>query len=154
MKLLSRFAPREQILILIAAALAGVFILAQFIVLPSYRAGISAQGELAAAKRDFSIVSQGLPDMSARKGAASAAPKTAFNRNAAVYAARSSGVIISRIQPGADNAVQVWLEDSSAVNIYGFLSEIDRLYDANTTTAKLTRRGAGLVSAQFTFTPR
>jgi len=75
-------------------------------------------------------------------------------RNAVIETARAANVSISRMQPSSDDSLQVWLDDSPALNVYSFLTELDRRYNASTTKAQLTRRDDGTVAAQFTFEPR
>ena len=67
-------------------------------------------------------------------------------------AARLTNVGISRVQPAADgSSLQVWLNDSPALNVYSFLSQLDSRYSMSTEKAQITRREGGVVSAQFTF---
>jgi type II secretory pathway component PulM len=145
----SQLAPREKNLIKLAGALIFALGLWQFVISPAARASEAAQTALSAAERDYTIVSQGLSAVSQTQSA----PKAAFNQNGVVAAARNSNVTISRIQPAAGSALQVWLEDSPAQNVYGFISELERLYDVKTQRAKLARRNDGLISAQFTLAP-
>lgn len=149
-KWLARFAPREQILILIAAALVVLFILWQFLVSPVFAASSDADRRLNAAKRDHMIVSAGARKMSAqtRQGA-----RAAFERSGVISTASLANISISRMQPAADGSLQVWLEDGPALNIYSFLSELDTRYSVRTVKAQMTRREDGTVAAQFTFAP-
>jgi len=144
-------APRERFLVGIAAMLTVLFILWQFLISPVFSAIEKSERNLAAAKRDYMIVSAGLPQMKQQNSLGSQA---AFNRNAVIETARAANVSISRMQPSSDDSLQVWLDDSPALNVYSFLTELDRRYNASTTKAQLTRRDDGTVAAQFTFEPR
>lgn len=142
-------APRERILIGIAAILLGLFILWQFIIGPVLAANNEAERGLASAKRNHAIVSAGLPKISLNSDNAN---KAEFDRNSVVNAARLSNITISRVQPAADGSLQVWIDDSPTVNVYSFLSQLDSRYRMRTTKAQMMRRDGGTVSAQFTFT--
>jgi type II secretory pathway component PulM len=149
MNAFSQFAPRERNLIKIAGALIILLGLWQFVISPAAKASKEASTKLAAAERDYAIVSQGLSAITQTQRA----PKAVLSQNGVVSAARNSSVTISRIQPAAGSALQIWLEDSPAQNVYGFIAEIDRLYEVKTQRAKLTRRSDGLIAAQFTLAP-
>lgn len=142
-------APRERLLIGIAAVLLGLFILSQFLIRPVLSATNEAARDLTAAKRNHVIVSNGLPKISLQDGNSN---KVAFDRNGIVDVARLTNVGISRVQPAADgSSLQVWLNDSPALNVYSFLSQLDSRYSMSTEKAQITRREGGVVSAQFTF---
>ncbi len=145
-----RLAPREQFLVGLAAVLIALFILWQFIISPILSGAQNAERELAAAKRDHMIVSAGLPKMTLQGGT----QKTAFSRSAVIDTARAANVSISRMQPSANNSLQVWLDDSPALSVYNFLSELERRYSASTVKAQITRKDDGTVAAQFTFEPQ
>lgn len=146
----ARFAPREQFLIGLAALLTVVLMIWQFIISPILSGTESAERELAAAKRDYVIVSAGLPKMKAQGGT----QKSGFDRNAVIETARTANVSISRMQPAADDSLQVWLDDSPALSVYTFLSELERRYSTSTRKAQITRKDDGTVAAQFTFEPQ
>lgn len=148
---LERLAPRERLLVGIAAALLAFFVTWQFIVSPILAASSTAQRQLDAAKRDHMIVSAGLPTIALQNGGTS---KQAFDRDKVIETARRANVTISRMQPGSGASVQIWLEDSPAPNIYSFLSDLDARYGVSTTKAQMTRRDGGSVATQFTFAPR
>lgn len=146
-----RLAAREQILVGFAAVLIALFIIWQFVISPVLAKHDTAQRQLDAAKRDHMIVSAGLPKMATQTGNTR---KAAFDRNAVIEAARNANVAISRVQPAPNGSLQVWLEDSPALNVYSFLSALDNAYLASVSKAQITRRDAGVVTAQFTFTPQ
>ena len=146
-----RLASREQLLVAIAAALIALFASWQFILRPVIFSAQQAERELTTAKRNHMIVTAGLPKIALQN---SGAQKAGFNRSAVIESARAANVSISRMQPAADDSLQVWLDDSPTLNVYSFLSELDQRYTASTVKAQITRRDDGTVAAQFTFEPR
>ena len=144
-----KLAPRERVLIAIAAGLFAVFAIWQFLVSPILSGTSAAERQLNAAKRDHTIVSNGLPKMTAQNNI----NKAKLNQSGIIETARKTNVAISRVQPESDGKLQVWLEDSPAQNVYSFLSELDRGYSAVTIKAQMTRREGGTIAAQFTFAP-
>ena len=151
MNWLGSLAPRERLLIGVAAVLTALFVIWQFLISPVLTGAQTAQRQLDAAQRDHSIVSTGLPKMTPQSSNASQA---VFDRNAVIEIARATNVTISRVLPAADGSVQVWLDDAPAVNINSFLVQLDSRYRVTTTKAQMTRRDGGSVAAQFTFAPR
>jgi len=51
--------------------------------------------------------------------------KSGFDRNAVIETARTANVSISRMQPAADDSLQVWLDDSPALSVSLHLSPSD-----------------------------
>lgn len=151
MNWIKRLAPRERLLVGLAALLVTLFVIWQFLMTPVLSGADTAQRQLDAAKRDYTIVSAGLPALSQQNGALN---KAAFDRNAVIETARKMNVVISRVQPADNGSLQVWLEDAPAQNINSFLSELDNRYSVTTSKAQMTRKDGGTVAAQFTFSPR
>jgi len=151
MSWLERLAPRERLLVGLAALLIALFIIWQFMISPILSNAQTAQRQLDAAKRDHMIVSTGLPKIAGQNNGTT---KAAFNRNAVIETANIANVAISRMQPSANGHLQVWLDDSPTQNVYSFLSGLDTRYRVVTTKAQMTRRDGGVVAAQFTFAPQ
>ncbi len=148
--LLARFNARERGLILLAGALIALFALWQFVISPSLSWAHSAQENHLRAQRDHTLISQGV----ARLNPTDAPSKSAFNRAAVIEIANQTGVTLSRVEPGRNDALRIWLDDSRAANVYSFLTALDKHYKVDITHAQMTRREGNLVAAQFTFSAR
>lgn len=151
MSLLDSRTPRERALIYGAILLFAGLGLWQFGVKPVLDNKARAEQSLLSAKRDMRIVQAGLPKMgSVSTQSRGAAP---FDRPALIETARTAEIAISRVQPGADNSLQVWFEDAPSLSIYKFMNDLRAQYDVSIERVQLTRRESGRVSAQLTLKP-
>ncbi len=141
--------PRERWLVLIMGSMLIIFIGWQFAIKPVLDMRANSRTAQAAAIRDYDIVRIGLPKLRPQ----SATNKAAFNSGAVNQIARQVGVDVTRMQPGAEGALQVWFEDTSAPKFYGFLSQLTAKYNVTIDRAQITRRDDGLVSSQITLAP-
>ena len=148
MSVWSNLAPRERGLIYIAAALVLLLGTWQFGVKPIITQKASAQQALTTAQRDLDIVARGLPKMQRAENASQKAP---FNRSAVIETAGALGIIISRVQPGNNESLQVWFEGTDNAKTYQFLSNLSGAYAVKISRVQMAARDNGLVSAQFTF---
>ncbi len=148
---LERFNARERGLILVAGGLIVLFALWQFILAPSLSWASGAQENHDRAQRDHRLISQGVTQLTQGGGATN---KTAFNRAAVIKVANQTGVTLSRVEPGRNGALRIWLDDSRSANVYSFLVALDKRYKVDITRAQMTRREGNFVAAQFTFTAR
>lgn len=142
--------PRERMLVLGAAALIGLFILIQFILMPylSYRSDTAAA--LQKAKQDYAFVAGNAPSLST--ASSDAAPRQAFSRAILITKAREQELNISRVQPGSNNTVTVWFEDQSAADVFAFMRAIEGGYETTIDQAIIGRADNGVVNAQITYT--
>lgn len=151
MNFLTSRTPRERLLIFTAAFLLFLFPAWQFGARPVLESKSSAHKARQVAVRNLDIVQRGLPKISPSSVARDKLP---FDRSAVLSAARGANVAISRVQPGADQALQVWFEDADAPDIYRVLAEINTAYAVSINRVQITRRDTGRVSAQITFAPQ
>ncbi len=149
--LLARFNARERGLILVAGGLIVLFALWQFVIAPSVSWAHSAQENQARAERDHRLISQAVAQLNHGSGATN---KAVFNRAAVIQIANQTGVTLSRVEPGRDQALRIWLDDSRSASVYSFLIALDKQYKVDITHAQMTRRGGNLVTAQFSFSAR
>lgn len=141
--------PRERALIAVAGLLVALFLSWQFVVKPVMEAHEKAERAQTTALRDFGIVQSGVSQIST----ADNSNKQPFNRAAVIQVANLSGVTISRVQPGQDQALQVWFEDAQIGNVYNFLTQISGQYASRVGRVQISRRDGGVVSAQITLYP-
>ncbi len=149
MNILSSLAPRERRLIYIAAGLVLVLGTWQFGIKPITDHKASTAQTLSSAQRDLDIVARGLPKMARTEQST----RSAFTRSAVIETAGSLDIIISRVQPGNNESLQVWFEDTDTAKIYQFLGALTKSYGVQISRVQITARDSGLVSAQFTFAP-
>jgi len=150
-KFTSNFSPSEQRLIGLAAALCIILGGWQFVIKPVFKAKSQSALQYETAVRDYDIVQRAIPRLSAGISQNSTRPE--FNRAALIDTARNVSLPISRVQPAQDEAVQVWFDETSTAQVFNFLQVLDSQYAVEITSAQLSRRQNGLISAQFTFTP-
>lgn len=141
---------RERWLIFIAAALMCLFLVWQFGARPILSQKKQAVQAQEVAVRDLDIVQRGVPKIRFVKGP----EKTTFNRTEMIAAARSANVAISRVQPGSNNKLQVWFEDSESSQIFSLLADLSDRFNIDIDRVQITRRDTGRVSAQVTLAPR
>jgi len=151
MSMFSKLSANEQKLIGLAAILCVVLGGWQFLIKPISQAKTKSQAAYQTAVRDYNIVQNGLPRLT--RAAPQSSGKQAFNRSALIETARSVNIAISRVQPASNNELQVWFDEASSSQIYGFLQILDNQYAVETLSAQVNRRKDGLVSAQFKFMP-
>lgn len=151
MSILSKFSASEQKLIGFAVALCVILGGWQFVIKPISKAKSQSTSQYAAAVRDYDIVQRAIPRLSSEGSQASAKP--VFNRAAVINTAQNVSLPISRVQPSADQAVQVWFDAVSSAQVFNFLQTLESQYAVNITNAQINRRKNGLISAQFIFAP-
>ncbi|MGB0907117.1 MAG: type II secretion system protein GspM [Maricaulaceae bacterium] len=146
---LSNRSPRERYLILIAIALAGVFMLWQFLLRPAFTMRADVNTRYNSAVRDHDIVSRAVPYL----GTTGRANREAFNRAVLINMAAAQNVTIARLQPGNEQSLQAWFEQNSAPEILAFLNAVEVRYDVEIERVQMQRRANNLISAQVTFAP-
>ena len=80
--------------------------------------------------------------------------KSDFNRTVLIETARTSGLTISRVQPATDGGLRVWFEDVPSMSVYNCLQALVDGYNVEVSTAQITRRESGLVSALILLSPQ
>ena len=141
--------PRERLLVYGAAALIGLFILIQFIIMPylSYRSDTALA--LQRAKQDYAYVAGNAEGV--KVATSNGTQRSAFSRAILISKAREMNLNISRVQPGSNGTVTVWFEDQSAIDIFAFMRSIERGYETKIDQAIIDRAENGVVNAQITY---
>lgn len=145
---------REQVLIVGMLILVAALALWQLGIKPVVNNKARAEQSLSSAKRDIAIVRNGLPKLGQARALAQDSNQTPFDRPALIETSRAAEIAISRVQPGADNSLQVWFEDAPVLSVYSFMSNLSAQYEVSFERVQITRRDNGLVSAQFTLKPQ
>lgn len=140
---------RERGLLLAASLLVVLLLAWQFMVKPVMEANQRAERAQTTALRDFGIVQSGVVHLSP----AGQSGKQPFDRGVVIQVAHQTGVSISRVQPGQNEALQIWFEDAQVTNVYMFLTQISEQYGTRIGRVQISRRDGGVVSAQITLHP-
>ena len=82
-----------------------------------------------------------------------AAERTAFDRRALLRAAQGAGLTLSRVEPGANGALQVVLEPAPSATILGFLEQLERGTAVRITALEMEAVDGGEVEASIAFAP-
>ncbi len=121
--------PREQALIAVAALLALLLTLFQFLFVPLMKAHERAGGELQRMMALHAGVEQGVMQLQARP---SAAVPSAVNADTGESleltlsrSAEASGLQISRLQPGSDGSLTLWFDDADPLVTFGWLAGLE-----------------------------
>ena len=116
---------RERAMVSIAGGLA-VLVLGYFMLvrpLAAYEA--ESQRALARAQAVYQQIDAGAAEVEAARGSTQAkGAETTSVRVAVAQSARETGVAISRLQPGADGALTVWVESVSSPVFYRWLEAL------------------------------
>ncbi len=147
----SNLSASEKRLIGIALPLSILFVAWQFAIKPVMTAKSKSHSQYETAIRDYNIVQRALPRLS--NSSTQSSGQLAFNRNAVIETARNVNIAISRVQPAPNDALQVWFDETTSAQAYGFLQTLQAQYAVDVMRAQINRRQDGLVSAQFTFMP-
>lgn len=140
---------RERLLVMTAGLLL-LFVVGWFLLVrPAINGQTAAENARASAMRDLDAVQSYLK----AGGSSGASSKADFNRPALVAAAQRAGLSISRVQPDSGGGLRVWFEDVPAMSVYACLNELTSGYNVRVTSAQITRRSSGAVSAQILLTP-
>lgn len=135
--------PRERLLLGVLGVLIAVFLLVFAIVLPIQSARSDATAQLNRAKSDLVAVSR-LSGPSDR-----GAVRAPFDRSVLITVARAQGVKLTRVQPGSDNSLSVWIDDAQTDRLYGFFDALLSGYAANLDQVIVSADANGRLSAQF-----
>ncbi|MGB6318100.1 MAG: type II secretion system protein GspM, partial [Litorimonas sp.] len=73
----------------------------------------------------------------------------AFDRSALVAAARARDIRLTRVQPGNDGSLSVWIDEAQTRPFYGFLEDLLTGYDTTLDSVIVSSDANGRLSAQF-----
>jgi general secretion pathway protein M len=135
--------PRERLLLAVLGALLTLFGLIFLLVLPLQAARADAVSALDRAKADMIAVSR----LQAQTGQTG---RAAFNRAVLVNVARAEDVKLTRVQPGADTTLSVWIDEAQTERLYAFFEALLTDYSASLDRVVISSDANGRLSAQFT----
>ena len=135
--------PRERLLLSVLGALLALFGIIFLLVLPIQAARGDAVSSLDRAKADMIAVSR-LQVQTGQTG------RAAFNRAVLVNVARTEDVKLTRVQPGADTTLSVWIDEAQTERLYAFFETLLTDYSASLDQVVISSDANGRLSAQFT----
>lgn len=138
---------REKALITIMLALSIVIGFWFLTIAPVINSHAQAKTELQNAERDYITVARTLPKLGQNPNQ----PQATFNQGVFIAAAQRRGINPSRIQPGANNNLTVWIETQDTEALYGLLNDVITRHGALLSRASIATNANQTLSAQFTF---
>ncbi|TNE66117.1 MAG: type II secretion system protein M [Alphaproteobacteria bacterium] len=144
---------REQGLILIAGGLTALMLVWLVLVRPvaAYRA--DSERSLTAARATYEQVAAGAALVEAyRAGGSTATRSDQPLRVLVATAARDAGVSISRLQPGEDGALGVWVDSVASPALYGWLHALAEQHNVAPAKVFIQKSGtSGMLRVQVQF---
>jgi len=144
---------RERLLVQLAGGLAVLVILYLAIIRPLQAYERESERALARAENDYLQVASAAAEIKAAGGAAKEAGRSQDPlRLAVAKSARAKSVQISRLQPGENGSLTVWIETVSSTKLYGWLQQL--ALEGGISPAKLNAqksRVEGLLRVQIQF---
>lgn len=134
--------PRERILLGVLAGLVSLLVLIFGLLLPIQSARANAAADLDRAKADLVAVSRLSPSEDV-------AVRTPFDRSVLITIARAQDVKLTRVQPGSDGSVSVWIDDAQTQRLYGFFDTLLSDYAVGLDQVIISADANGRLSAQF-----
>ncbi|MGF1462886.1 MAG: type II secretion system protein GspM [Maricaulaceae bacterium] len=147
-------APRERMLIAMAAAvtvLAGGW---QFVVAPAFAHRARAEARYEAALGLLAEIEAGTAQLIALGPQDQDGPPEPLEprrlQPALIIAARAAGAPLTRLAPADDGEVEVWLDDAEPQTVYGWLQALERQHGVQAVRATVRRNDDGqTVRANF-----
>ncbi|MDJ0920786.1 MAG: type II secretion system protein GspM [Henriciella sp.] len=147
-------APRERVLIGTAAVLTVLFILWQFILVPTFTAQDRARAELTQARTVLTRVQEAYgrqraspEDLSANLAATSTdALKTEITR-----AASDKGLAIARLQTGEDGSISLLFDSADPRIFFFWLEEVETRLGGRVARLTMEQAGGGNIRANIEF---
>ena len=105
------------------------------------------------ASGDYDFVRQSLANMPVQKNTAAeqAGDQGGSLRQTAGQAARSMGLVITRLQPGEEDSLTMWLDSADGGLLYQWLALIGQRYDIRVKNISVSKNeGQGTVRVQVT----
>lgn len=146
---------RERLMVMIGGALA-VLVLGYFAVLRPLAGYVSAsERDMAAARASYERIASGAAEVTAARERGTSSNQRASSvplRVAVSRAARDAGVAISRIQPGENGGLTVWVESVPSPVMYRWINQLSNTHGiapAKVIAQKSATEGRLRVQLQF-----
>ena len=139
---------------LIAVMLGLLIILGgwQFLIRPVFKNNALSQSQYDQAVQDYELVQRAAPQLIASAASAGGGTQS-FNQAAIIDTARNHNITLSRVQPIAQQQIQIWFDDIASAQFYGFIQELKRNYAVEIAKAQINRKDQG-ISVQLTLMPK
>lgn len=134
--------PRERLLLSLLGALLGLFILVFGLILPVQSAHADATADLKRAQADLIAASRLTP-------ATEDTARLPFDRSVLVTVARAQDVRLTRVQPGNDGTLSVWIDEAQTQRLYAFFDTLLSDYAVGLDQVIVSADANGQLSAQF-----
>ncbi|MFC3052780.1 type II secretion system protein GspM [Kordiimonas pumila] len=148
---------RERLLLMIAAGLAFIVLLYAFVVRPVTLYKEEAEQNYERAITLYENIISGSDQALALQAATPKRIKADTDQPARVVialAARDADVQVSRIQPGEEGALAIWVDSAAAPNIYRWLAALEAKHSISPVKVSMNKTSVdGMVRAQVEFGP-
>ncbi|MEM9939201.1 MAG: type II secretion system protein GspM [Pseudomonadota bacterium] len=147
-------AMRERVLVITAAALTVIFVLWQFILVPSFTAQERARADLVQARTILTRVQEayGRQRASHENASANLAATSSDALKAQVTnAARDKGLAIARLQTGGDGSISLLFETADPRLFFFWLEEVETRLGGRVSRLTIEQSGGGNIRANVEF---
>ena len=134
--------PRERLLLVALGAIVGLFILIFGVVLPVQSARTDASESLRRAQAELMAVSRLSPSSEQTR-------RAPFDRSVLINVARAQDIRLTRVQPGQDGTLSVWIDEAQTQRLYGFFDALLSDYAVALDQVIVSADNNGRLSAQF-----
>ena len=134
--------PRERVLLSVLGAIVAIFIVIFGLILPLQSARANADASLNRAQADLVAVSR----LSSSDATTTRLP---FDRSVLIQIANGADIKLTRVQPGSDGTLSVWIDDAQTQRLYGFFETLLSDYAVGLDQVIVSADANGRLSAQF-----
>lgn len=134
--------PRERVLLSVLGAIVAIFIVIFGLILPLQSARANADASLNRAQADLVAVSR----LSSTDATTTRLP---FDRSVLIQIANGADIKLTRVQPGSDGTLSVWIDDAQTQRLYGFFETLLSDYAVGLDQVIVSTDANGRLSAQF-----
>lgn len=134
--------PRERVLLSVLGAIVAIFIVIFGLILPLQSARANADASLNRAQADLVAVSR----LSSSDATTTRLP---FDRSVLIQIANGADIKLTRVQPGSDGTLSVWIDDAQTQRLYGFFETLLSDYAVGLDQVIVSTDANGRLSAQF-----
>ena len=134
--------PRERVLLSVLGAIVAIFIVIFGMILPLQSARANADASLNRAQADLVAVSR----LSSTDATTTRLP---FDRSVLIQIANGADIKLTRVQPGSDGTLSVWIDDAQTQRLYGFFETLLSDYAVGLDQVIVSADANGRLSAQF-----
>ena len=134
--------PRERVLLSVLGAIVAIFIVIFGLILPLQSARANADASLNRAQADLVAVSR----LSSSDATTTRLP---FDRSVLIQNVNGADIKLTRVQPGSDGTLSVWIDDAQTQRLYGFFETLLSDYAVGLDQVIVSTDANGRLSTQF-----